>query len=155
MIDRFIVDAGRVVAVKVTPRSCAQSPTHRWVLLSGGMLFSALAGCNSLGSGKLAEQLREENERLISEFRAQRDANEKLREHNELLEDRVAESEKLLARTLSQTDSRISSRPFPSTSSIRSTDKSAPAIPRTGNLPSTSPVAGGLKWQPSTGNTGS
>ncbi len=108
------------------------------------MLLACLAGCNSLGSGKLADQLREENERLISEFRAQRDANEKLRQQNQMLEDRVAESEKLLARTLSQTNSRISSRPFPSTTPGQSSSSQIAPLPSTGSA--------NLKWQPSSSN---
>ncbi|GAB5403459.1 MAG: hypothetical protein Aurels2KO_16900 [Aureliella sp.] len=132
--------------MNLTPRSRAKSPGMRLALLGPALLAALFSGCNSLGSGKLAEQLREENERLISEFRAQRDTNEKLRKQNQMLEDRVAESEKLLARTLSKTDSRISSRPLPSTTPGQSSSPlSAPAASGIGDTGTAK-----LKWQPST-----
>lgn len=123
-----------------THRSCA-SKAKILPLLAAVLI--AFAGCNSLGSGKLAEQLRDENQRLVSEFRAQRDANEKLREKNQLLENRVAESEKLLARTLSGAESRISSRPLPTTSSLGSGPESFQPASQA------SPASNGeLRWQP-------
>lgn len=67
-----------------------------------------LTGCNAFGTGKLAKQLQEENDRLVTEFRAQRERSEELLQANRQLERRIAESEKLLARQ-HQSGSRISS----------------------------------------------
>ncbi len=60
------------------------------------LLVSSL-GCNTISSSKLAKQLQSENERLLTEYRAQKSINEQLQRKNQVLESRVAESEKLLA----------------------------------------------------------
>jgi hypothetical protein len=73
---------------------------------------AAISGCNSLGNAKLVQELRNENERLLAEFRAERDKREKLERDKALVENRLAESEKLLARSYSGSlPSRLSSLP--------------------------------------------
>lgn len=56
------------------------------------------AGCNSFGNGKLVQELRNENERLLAEFRAERERREQSERTAKLMERRLAESEKMLAR---------------------------------------------------------
>lgn len=71
------------------------------------MAMPFAAGCNSLGlgggfgSGKLLQELRNENDRLLSEFRAERDRRENAEKTLRVLENRLSESEKLLARRYS------------------------------------------------------
>ncbi len=112
------------------------------------VLIVPLAGCNSFGNGKLIQQLRGENERLLTEFRAQRDRADDSVQENRLLRQRLAESEKLLAR---QAQSSVSGR----LSRLQSV-ASQPAGP--GNLPPTSSLPPGssktesgaveLQWKP-------
>ncbi|MCA9192877.1 MAG: hypothetical protein KDB03_13970 [Planctomycetales bacterium] len=60
--------------------------------------LALLSGCSSFGQGKMLKQLQTENERLLSEFRQQRDQLGVLKQQNQLLASRLEESEKLLAR---------------------------------------------------------
>jgi hypothetical protein len=57
-----------------------------------------LTGCGLLG-GDQVSQLRQENERLLSEYRAQRARVAALQETNAALEARVGEAEKMLAQS--------------------------------------------------------
>jgi molecular chaperone DnaK (HSP70) len=69
-----------------------------------------MVGCNSFGSGKLVQQLQNENERLLTEFRAERERREEAERLNSTLEAKLSESEKLLARqTMGSTPNRVSS----------------------------------------------
>lgn len=78
--------------------SAARSARHprlgAWILLVGSC---TLSGCGLLG-GDQVSQLRQENARLLSEYRAQRDRVTALQETNADLEARVSEAEKMLAR---------------------------------------------------------
>lgn len=101
-------------------------------------------GCNSLGAGKQMKQLEMENNRLLSEFRAERQRRESAERTAQQLEIRLAESEKMLARQL-QTGSgtgRLSSLPGGSafTGALGSSDPSS----LSGGVGS--PNAGDLKW---------
>ncbi len=58
----------------------------------------ALTGCGTFGSSKVVQQLQNENERLVAEFRAQRDQNVQLSQRLNDAQARLAESEKMLAR---------------------------------------------------------
>lgn len=71
----------------------------------------AAPGCNSFGNAKLVQELRSENERLLTEFRSERDRREESEEALAQIENRLAESEKLLARQYQQPASRLSSLP--------------------------------------------
>lgn len=117
------------------------------VILSALLLTTS--GCNAFGNRKVVQELQAENERLISEFRAQRDSNERLKRQNHELETRVAESEKLLARTYQNGGPRISSllgvdpAPRAATSFPPASSGSDSGFQSNG---STTP--GGLKWEP-------
>ena len=75
-------------------------------------LIASSVGCNSFGNGKLVQQLQNENERLLTEFRAERSRREEFERQNKTLEARLSESEKLLARqTQGPASSRVSSLP--------------------------------------------
>ncbi len=74
------------------------------------VLCSPITGCNSFGNGKLVQQLQHENERLLTEFRAEKARREEFERQNKTLEARLSESEKLLARQ-SGASSRLSSLP--------------------------------------------
>ena len=77
-----------------------------WLLL----LFAG-TGCNTFGNAKLVQELRLENERLLTEYRAEKNRREESEEAIRLMETRLAESEKLLARQYQQPASRLSSLP--------------------------------------------
>lgn len=66
----------------------------------------AAAGCG--GSSQRLQQLQNENDRLISEYRAQRDQVSQLNERLATLQNRLAESEKLLARQSPSPSTRLS-----------------------------------------------
>lgn len=83
---------------------------HAWTLLAL-LLLITLSGCNSFGSGKLVQQLQNENERLLTEFRAEKKRREEFEKQNRTLEARLSESEKLLARQSQGASSRLSSLP--------------------------------------------
>ena len=69
-----------------------------------------LSGCNTFGNGKIVKQLQGENERLLSEFRAERKRREDAERKASLAENRLAEAEKYLARQLQSPSGRLSSR---------------------------------------------
>lgn len=95
------------------------------------------------GSTTQLKQLQAENDKLVSEYRAQRDKVAKLQETNVALEQRVAEAEKLLARSGSNLPStrlsQVPGRPISSTTA-------PPYVP-----PTTDPgvAESDLKWRPS------
>lgn len=84
-------------------------------IIAVSMLSST--GCNSLGAGKQMKQLEVENNRLLSEFRAERQRRESAERTAQQLEMRLAESEKMLARQMNTGTSpgRLSSLPLTST----------------------------------------
>jgi hypothetical protein len=70
-----------------------------WRVASGLLLLSSvvLSGCQQMPGGQAMRQYQLESERLLSEFRAQKKRAEELEVRNAQLEQRLAESEKLLA----------------------------------------------------------
>lgn len=60
-------------------------------------LTVSLSGCGLMGSGQQLKQLQMENDRLLSEYRSQRERLAALQETNAALEARVGEAERLLA----------------------------------------------------------
>ncbi len=111
------------------PEKSDQGPrcAHRLtVSLLATSLCLAFTGCNSFSNRTLVKQLQGENERLISEFRAQKDLSNRLAERNQLLEGRLAESEKLIARELGA--SRISSLPSARLGSGSNTSRAARSL---------------------------
>lgn len=90
------------------------SATHqsigKWLIV--GALACVLPGCNAFGIRGQLQQLELENNRLLSEFRAERQRREAAERTAQQLELRLAESEKLLARQNQQaTGGRLSSLP--------------------------------------------
>jgi hypothetical protein len=82
----------------------------RWLI--AGALVGGLPGCNAFGLRNQLKQLEVENNRLLSEFRAERQRREAAERTAEQLELRLAESEKLLARQNQQAaGGRLSSLP--------------------------------------------
>ena len=77
----------------------------RWIFGFSTLLAITL-GCGS-GSQRLT-QLQNENDRLMSEYRAQRDQVSQLNEKLAVAQNRLAESEKLLARQSPMPSSRLS-----------------------------------------------
>ena len=69
-----------------------------WQLTLAFALLALGSGCNSFGNGKLVQQLQLENERLLSEFRAEKARREQAEQKMASVELKLAESEKLLAR---------------------------------------------------------
>jgi hypothetical protein len=68
-----------------------------WILLAA---FSTTIGCKSATSFFGDQQLRNENARLLSEFRVQKDRADQLATRNQQLESRLGESEKMVAQML-------------------------------------------------------
>lgn len=90
--------------------------TRLWVV--GYLLMSICSsGCGLFNGGQQVKQLQSENDRLLAEYRAQRDRLAKLQETNAALESRVGEAEKLLAR---------SGQTLPSSRLSRATNKASP-----------------------------
>lgn len=105
-----------------------------------------LTGCGMFGGPAQLKQLQAENDKLVSEYRAQRDKVAKLQETNVALEQRVAEAEKLLARSgYNSPSSRLSQVPGRSSASGSGFSSVPPYVP---------PQAGGEsadndpKWHP-------
>ncbi len=122
------------------------------------LAIASAGGCNSvgLGSGRQVQELRNENERLFAEFRAERERRKKSEEQLRIMENRLAESEKLIARQYSASGDRLSQLPTSANS------RNYPVTPRDGGaLPGPSQSAGnplsagyapadpdsGLRWQ--------
>ncbi len=133
-----------------------------WRVASGLLLLSSvvLSGCQQMPGGQAMRQYQLESERLLSEFRAQKKRAEELEVRNAQLEQRLAESEKLLAsnpggysgkssKFRSETElligeatgARRNSNPLSESGSSRTTGIRG-AIGRTG-LPDVSPSAAG------------
>lgn len=117
------------------------------------LLVICPAGCNSFGNSRLVKELQSENERLLAEFRAQRNRSEELEKTNRLQAERLAESEKLLARMTQGTNSgRLSSLPQPSAMAnpllplFSPASDNIPSLPNQGNTGRTDPS--GLRWLP-------
>lgn len=94
-------------------RACARATGHLWTWGTIGIaLILTLSGCNSFGNSRLVKELQSENERLLGEFRGQRDRATELEKANRQQAERLAESEKLLARLSQGTSAgRLSSLP--------------------------------------------
>lgn len=70
-----------------------------------------LVGCNAFGNNKLVQELQHENDRLLTEFRAERQRREDSERSLQIAQRRLAESEKLLAQGYrAPTRSRLSQR---------------------------------------------
>ena len=95
-------------------------------------LLVVIGGCGS--GGQRLQQLQNENDRLLSEYRAQRDQVAQLNEKLAVAQNRLAESEKLLARQSSLPSSRLSRLNDPNSLSTTGPRQSGP--------PSGSPTAG-------------
>ena len=88
-------------------------------------------GCGLFGGGQQLKQLQNENDRLLAEYRAQRERLTQLQETNAALEARVGEAERLLAqRGQGLPSSRISrAQPRPSGLNPPGNGTAAPSIP--------------------------
>ncbi|QDV27880.1 hypothetical protein [Aureliella helgolandensis] len=83
--------------VPVSRGRLARSGRILWLCSLFVPLLGGASGCSSLGKGALVKQLQSENDRLLSEFRSQRDRADQLAQSNRMLEERVAQTEKQLA----------------------------------------------------------
>ncbi len=137
-------------------RSQSVANGYRFLQLACGLaLLVLVSGCNSFGNSRLVKELQTENERLLTEFRGQRDRASELEKANRLQAERLAESEKLLAR-MSQgagTTGRLSSLPQAANPSVGEggiPSGNMPVGASGGSLasPPTSAVPGDLRWQP-------
>lgn len=121
--------------------------TTLWLLVC---TTCGLAGCNSIGVGKQLQQLESDNNRLLTEFRAERQRRENAERTAQQLEQRLAESEKLIARQMQAGTGpgRLSS--LPSSPALPSSSMPDPSslLNRGGasDSPSTSHGSGDLKW---------
>lgn len=106
-----------------SPNSTCFRSLHSFFCIAA--FFVTLIGCGT--SGQQLTQLRNENDRLLNEYRAQRDQVAQLNEKLAVTQARLAESEKLLARQ---------SPPTPSTRVSR--------LNEPGSLPSSAPSFGSL-----------
>ena len=113
-------------------RTCGPS----WIICFTTLLAIA-TGCGS-GSQRLT-QLQNENDRLMSEYRAQRDQVTQLNEKLAVVQNRLAESEKLLARQSPMPSSRLSRLNDPS-----SLASSVPSFGAQSRGTPTGSTAGGL-----------
>ncbi len=133
----------------------------------GASLMSVVAGCGTFGNSKVVQQLQNENDRLLAEFRAQRDQNLQLTQRLSDAQTRLAESEKMLARlsplSPSQRLSRLGSeantprgsaspaRPLPSGILAGKADAAASLSPDRNNATSDATSAGvplDFQWRP-------
>lgn len=123
--------------------SCAR--LQRLPVLAMISVLVLVTGCNSFGNAKLVQELRSENERLLAEFRAERDRREEAERTQKLMETRLAESEKLLARSYNAPGpSRLSSLPQydqPTSSGFPGNDS------RPSSIPGALDGGSGLRWQ--------
>ena len=88
--------------------------TLRWtVALVVCATLVGSSGCSAFGLGntKLVQELQSENDRLLAEFRAERNRREQTEKTLQIVENRLAESEKLLARQYSPSTNRLSQLP--------------------------------------------
>jgi hypothetical protein len=113
-----------------------------------------VTGCGTVGRSQMA-QLQNENDRLLAEYRAQRDESTRLKESLAVAQARLAESEKLLARQNPIPSSRLSRLNDPTFGVANSTPNAVlPGANRSGLMdasppgssPSESPKA--LQWRP-------
>lgn len=112
-------------------------------------LLTTALGCNSFGNGKLAKQLQSENDQLVREFRAQRDRNAELTRANQLLEDRIAETEKQLARNFQADNGRLSRlNSLPSSKGTSSSGYASQAWRTEATNVSPYVDESGLRWEP-------
>ncbi len=87
------------------PHLSAKAPHALLLGLLVGLTVCA-SGCG--GTSQRLQQLQNENDRLLSEYRAQRDQVTQLNERLATLQNRLAESEKLLARQSPSPSTRLS-----------------------------------------------
>ncbi|GIW99486.1 MAG: hypothetical protein KatS3mg111_2819 [Pirellulaceae bacterium] len=73
------------------------------VLMAMCLLMGTQGGCRTVGKAKLVQELQSENARLLSEYRAEKQRRQEIENRLALMEQRLAESEKLLAKHYSGT----------------------------------------------------
>lgn len=134
-------------AAKANPNRGSQRRTLRFQLAAGlCWLVACHSGCSSfgLGNAKLVQDLQAENDRLLAEFRAERDRREDLEHALRRTENRLAESEKLLAQ-------RYAPRSGSSTNTARVSNSSPlPALGNRGGsagFDNSTADDSGLRWQ--------
>lgn len=101
-------------------------------------LLACSSGCGLFSSGQQLKQLQMENDRLLSEYRSQRERVASLQETNAALEARVGEAERLLAQVgKTLPSSRISRAPQRGNGAAPSSNP--PASPPSGAAPQSAP----------------
>lgn len=133
-----------------------ENGTAGWYVLSclrGAVLAClpvlAATGCNSFGSGKLVRELRNENERLLTEFRAERDRRAQTEKSLRTVESRLAESEKMLASQYRSSQAPLVSQRQHSASSggARQPPFASALSGAPGSIPPDPDDGAGLRWQ--------
>ncbi len=146
--------ATALISLNATPIFAQRYSRALWTLLAI-LLVAGASGCSS--NTQRVQQLQSENDRLLSEYRAQRDQVNQLNERLATLQSRLAESEKLLARQSPMPSSRLSRLNSDPTSlpGFTSTKDRAPSSSTTtksnagGNSsPSDKDSASELYWRP-------
>ena len=136
-----------VVGPLITSATSLRRLGHK--LICGWLCLVFFVGC---GSHRRVVQLQSDNERLLAEYRAQRDQNKDLAQKNAILEARVAESEKMLAQLNRTSGSRISMLDRPQLSAGNfATQSPANAGKSPASVPGSADPAGQgveLKWKP-------
>jgi len=84
----------------------ASSPRWRWMFLFTLVLLLGFSGCQRMPGSQAMRQYQLESDRLVNEFRLQKKRAEELETRNAQLEQRLAESEKLLARVQNSSNGR-------------------------------------------------
>ena len=154
-----------VVQLRVFPKVEFRRCTRFCTLLL--LLPLVLSGCQRFSGGQAMRQYQMESDRLLSEFRAQKKRAEDLEVRNGQLEQRLAESEKMLARGLGGSTGRSTANysnrsgsngkliigenqsdrnalgSLSESNSSRSSSR-GPATIQRGGLPDTSPLTSGL-----------
>lgn len=129
-----------------------RSRMQSWLLCIGIWPWLFVTGCGTVGNSQIA-QLQNENDRLLAEFRAQRDEATRLRENLAVAQARLAESEKLLARQNPLPASRMSRLNEPLAPTNRSlpeaTRSNSSGIANSPNLPGNPETT--LQWRPMVG----
>ena len=115
--------------------------------------FCGSAGCRNWSgfAGNQQQQYQVETERLLSEFRTQKQRAESLKSENEKLAERLAESEKLVAKMQNGRSSSLASTPlrsYPTDPQSLTRGTPAQSVSTGSHLLQSTPPTGGIQWRP-------
>lgn len=103
-----------VTLVIRTSRWFARNCLWKWVV--GCVALMLTCGCQQWPGTQAMRQYQLESDRLLSEFRSQKKRAEELEQRNQQLEQRLGESERLIAKLQGRSSSRVAdnrNKPFP------------------------------------------